>query len=557
MLVRDNAPVSALHDCDYLRLDEEAQLAAAQRVLQMAAEARRCPIKFFEFVFRTEHTQAPVEAQPHQVLALRFAEDHPRFVLRMPTGTSKTYLMLAMGLWQLGRDLLSRAAIVSAAEEQAKKPVGVMRSYIEESAQLSLVFPKLSRNHDPDVSWRNDEFTVERPRGIRDPSMRALGMDTKSILGSRLSWALADDTLNGENTATKDQRDKQHSEFSDKVETRLDPDGSRCGVTNTPWDQDDLTFRLERAGWPTLTQGVTGDIEFGGELGDTVEKLYGDLVEPHAKRRGSYRLRRPQGDPECTVPLWPGRYSAAWIARALSRGPGGVLPLVFARQYLCRPFDEGSARCLREWVDTAIKAGFDRKLTWPQKPDGPRRRYTGVDVGGVKKGNDLSSICTIEAHEDGRRRLLNLQSGRWSGPELVRRIRAEAITYDSKVYVESNAAQKFIVDFTREADNRLRVVSFTTSGVNKFDQSFGVEALFTELFRGIWDWPCGPGGKAPEEIASLSDECVFYSPTAHTGDRLMALFLARQGLASPGQNDGAASRGSVGGSRTFAAGGGF
>jgi hypothetical protein len=234
-----------------------------------------------------------------------------------------------------------------------------------------------------------------------------------------------------------------------------------------------------------------------------------------------------------------------------------MLPSTFARQMLCQPFDEATARCSREWVDAAIALG--RALKLPHPGDGPRARYTGVDVGGVKQVNDKSAIATVERRPDGRRRLLSLQSGHWNGPELVKRIAAEGLKYDSKIFVESNAAQKFIRDFAEAEDKRLRVVAFYTTAASKHDQWNGVESIFTEMARGCWELPHGEGDRPAVEIRDLADECVFYSPLAHMGDHLAAVWLARAGLARPGEEGAEKDKKQAGafGSRNFSGRAGF
>lgn len=509
----------------------EQQLACVKQLLERARRASRDPAEFVEFVFSTE-SQEPVELAPHQRLVLRFVERYRMCVVRMPVGASKTFLLTAYGLYLLGRDPTSRGAVISATDEQAAKPLDLMMQYVQSKPQLKLVFPNLQRSPDPHLPWSKQQFTVRRPLGIRDPSMKGVGLSGKRILGSRLSWVLADDVLNHENTLTKEARNKVTSLFNSNVMGRLDTSNQRCVVTNTPWDRDDITYRLEKLGWPSITMSVDGTITFGGRLREPeIVAEFGDLVRPSQHRAGKWRLRAHDPDPEEQVLLWPFRFHREWYEWARAN----TTPHEFARQYLCEPMSADAARCLREWVDVAFLLG--ESDTWPSKRQLGTPYFTGVDIGGVKENNDLTSICTIGLEPDGKRRIVSLQSGRWHGGEMVKRIVEEAARYDSDVFIESNAAQKYIRDFaqdlagTKQGTRAVRLHQFQT-GRNKWDPDYGVEAVFTEMLRGHWIWPC-PGGKPPEELSALAEECLFYNPEQHTGDRLMSLFLARQGLARP------------------------
>lgn len=505
----------------------ERLIEATRAKFQLAAED---PVDFFEAIARDENHR-PVLAAPHQVLVYRFVELYPISIVRLPSGASKTYLMMFYALWKLGREYATaRGAIVSAAQSQSRQPVDTIRRYIEESEQLALIFPKLRRTPDPNLPWRADSFVVDRPAGLRDPSMVALGLDA-SIPGRRWSWALVDDILTPENTATVDARTKLALDFDTRIISRLDTVGYQLVITNTPWDRNDLTYSLEEsAGYPTLSMGVDGRIRFGGKLdvpqfGKEVLDLFGDLVRP-SRRKGYYRLLANDPDPSETKPLWDYRFPRAWIAEKRNT----LIPHAFARMYLCEPLDAASSRCQREWVDAALAKGVGLRL--PLRATEGSRRFTGVDIGGVKRGQDLSSIVTIEelANAKGVRRLLNVSSGHWTGPELVDNLIAECKRYDSTAFVESNAAQQHFQAFTKAQDASVRVVNFHTSASAKDHLVWGVEGVFAELMQGAWIWP-SVDGKAHPEVEELKKECVFYSASQHPGDRLMALFLARQGLA--------------------------
>jgi hypothetical protein len=239
------------------QLAEEEMLIGG--LLFRAQQAADDPKEFFEFVMRHETTGAPVTCAPHQRLLFDFVRAHPRCVIRMPVGTAKTFSMASLTLWLIGDDASARGAFVSSTQSQAAKPVSMARDLIETSAELRLVYPglrKSSRKTDP---WTQTEITVARPPGIRDPTVVAIGIDG-AIAGARLSWVVVDDILDRENTSTPAGLQKVHEWFDSTVLSRIDPKGGRIVVTNTPWHPDDLTYKLEKAGWPTLTMDVEGNV---------------------------------------------------------------------------------------------------------------------------------------------------------------------------------------------------------------------------------------------------------------------------------------------------------
>jgi hypothetical protein len=127
----------------------------------------------------------------------------------------------------------------------------------------------------------------------------------------------------------------------------------------------------------------------------------------------------------------------------------------------------------------------------------------------------------------GTRSILNVESGKWTGPEIVQRIRDTHMRYQSIMVVENNASQDFIRQFAL-AQSAIPIIPFTT-GRNKAHPEFGIESLAVEMGSGKWKIP-NHGGRCHREVQGLVDEMLFYEPTAHTGDRLMSLWFAREGI---------------------------
>jgi hypothetical protein len=140
-------------------------------------------------------------------------------------------------------------------------------------------------------------------------------------------------------------------------------------------------------------------------------------------------------------------------------------------------------------------------------------------------GADLTVFFTILVHPNGDREVLNLESGRMAGPDIVNKIREVHHRYQGIVFVENNAAQDFILQFTRYG-SAVPVRPFTT-GRNKAHPEFGVESMAAEMAGGKWIIP-NVNGKMHPELDAWVNEMLYYDPRSHTGDRLMASWFARE-----------------------------
>jgi hypothetical protein len=500
--------------------DEELLLAA---LLERADTARRDVKAFFDFVMKHEKSGQLLACAPHQRLLFDFVAAHPRCVVRMPVGTSKTYTMTALTLHLLGSDPTSRGCFVSATQGQAMKPVGMVRDYIESSNELRLVFPTIRKSPRKTDQWAQEAIVVERPAGIRDPSLRAVGLDG-AIDGSRLNWIVVDDILNRENTSTKASREKVFEWFDTSVLSRIDPDGGRIVVTNTPWHLDDLTFRLERSGWPTLTMGVTGDITLAN-----CDDFDSADIAPSTKPGEVYRLAahdEPRNDrghvSSETTPLWPVRYSWDEI-RSLRESSGHGLQR-FNQLYMCVCRAEETAKCKVEWIERCKEAG--RGIATSARYTGSGLTITGVDLA-VGKGAqyDNTALFTFEQLDDGRRRILDVDFGQWDAPTIVGKIIAKNEQFRSLVMVENNAAQDYIRQFVLARNASIPIKAHTT-GRNRAHPEYGIEGLFIELQNGAWIIPCTLAGTMAPGVAKWVEECLYYQPEKHPGDVLMASWLA-------------------------------
>jgi len=156
--------------------------------------------------------------------------------------------------------------------------------------------------------------------------------------------------------------------------------------------------------------------------------------------------------------------------------------------------------------------------------------YTGVDIAvGTTEKHDESSLFTFQLLPTGQRQIVDVDTGRWSGAIITKKIIEKHMKFGSVIAVEGNTAQDFVRQFALEACPSLRIRSHTTTKVNKHNIDFGVESIFSELQAGKWIIPCDDQLNTHSEIEQWAEECMYYQPPpAHTKDRLMASWIARE-----------------------------
>ena len=508
--------------------DVETLRLASEQLLLDAHEARLDPKKFFSFVMREEFSREKIAALPHQEVCFDFMMAHKKCVILQPIGTSKTFNAAAFTLWLLGSDPTTRGAIISASQTQALRVIRAVTDYIEQPELayfVNLVFPKLIKSQRSQDPWRQDAITVDRPPGIRDASLIGVGYDG-ALAGARLSWILVDDIYDPENTATSEALAKVDDSFQSIILSRLDPDG-RCVVINTPWANEDITQTLQRTRgnggreWATLIMDIFGNITFVN-----VDPGWDSAsIRPSVKQKGDVcRLVAHDPDPNEEVPLWPEKFSVNFIEEKIRPG---MLPHRFNQQYLCLVRDEMRAHCKQEWIDKCLRNG--RGMSLVSEYHGSNIVVTGVDLAfSEKAGRDKTAFVTIEVLPGGQRILLDVESGQWDSPTVLKKIIAKQAAFNSMVLVENNGAQNSIVQFARAVNVSIPVRAHTT-GSNKANPVFGVESVLAELMNGAWTFPCDNALRPSKPVKALIDGLLGYEPPPkHTPDEVMAMWFARE-----------------------------
>lgn len=530
------------------QIDPERALKVRAMLDLMTKLAREDAGAFFELVMRSERPVRPMRLAEHQKVALSFLlhPTHRRAVLMMSVRHSKSSLAIAITLWLLGRDPTLRGAIVSATQEQASKLLGAVSDYVQSSPELRMVFPDLRPSRRSREPWTQTSITVDRPMGIRDPSLKAIGIDG-AIQGSRLDWIVVDDVLSRENTATDEGRRKVIEFLDNSVLSRLEPGhAARILCIGTPYHPKDALYEMERRGWATMRMSIDGTIRVcddaeeilaARERGEPYEHWDHDGVRPRSAnpRDEVLRLAAHDGD----SPLWPEVFPPREVER-LRRTT--VLP-EFNRMWMVDARADDEAMCKVEYVEAckeaARRAGVHSfAQQWP--PEGRDNRllnvdmtasmvFTGVDLAvGLGEQHDLTAFFTFAVLPDGRRQILDIESGRFTGPVIVDKIIDKHRRFGSVVVVENVAAQHYILQFTNQKAISVPVRPYSTNAMAKANPIYGVASLFVELQAGAWLIPNDQHGRVNKEVEAFIQACLDYVPDRHVEDVLMAQFVARE-----------------------------
>ncbi len=464
------------------------QQLVAMRYRAEAALARHRIEVFLPFVMRDEETHKPIKLAPMHRVWHQILSRYDRSVIWAHIESGKTQqISIGRVLFLLGKNPNLRIAIVSNTHHQAEKIVRVIARYIEDSKELHDVFPHLR----PGSVWTSTQLVVHRARNFaKDYNVQAIGHHG-NILGARLDYVVLDDILDWEITRTEKSRTDLLAWYKATLAGRLVQTGAVACI-GTAFHKDDLMHELAKQAVALHGQGAA--------------------------------VRYPVYDDTTGAPRWPER----WPSERIAKKQIELGPLEFTRQMLCLARTDAVSHFKTEDIERCKRKGEGRVLgtALAALPPG-YRTYTGVDLA-VQKTDaaDLSALVTICVHPDGVREILEVQSGKWFGPEIIERIVDASNRWQSIVYVENNAAQDYIVQFTR-GSYTIPIRGFTT-GRNKAHPEFGVEGIAAEMAGERWIIPNENGVLHPE-IAALVSDMLYYDPTTHTGDRLMACWFAREG----------------------------
>lgn len=474
--------------------------AAARQAEQATAElARTHPGIFTEYVLRDEATGERITNAEMHWEWFDWIKRHKRLVILTSPETGKSQqITIGYSLWRIGRNpRAERIFIGSKTQPIASKFAGPMRGYIEHSEEFRRVFPHIQ----PGQPWSDEGFNVVRfGSTAKDRSVQISGA-AGSILGARFTFAVLDDAIDQDNTGTEYRADKITDWITQTLEGRM-LDGAHIVLLCNAWEHYDAAHKLpQEHGWTFK--------------------------------------RSPIRDPVTKRTVW----AARWPQKRVDEYPPASAP----RHLDCVSRTPGERRFNEAWIQACMELG--RGLTTIERldkiPEGCSTA-TAVDLATrKKKTSDLTVLFTavygpasafgVEglSHDLSLIRPLRILAARMTSPEIKASIIDTHDRFGCEFLVEDNGAQIYIVQDLHLDRSDIKVRPWGTTEA-KWHPDFGVEGIATEMSMRAWMIPSMMGERGvlecEPEIEAWIQEMRHYSPSAHTGDRLMASWILREGV---------------------------
>ena len=455
----------------------------------LAAEENLCALArvniraFFNFVMKDEETGQSIEMCEEHEAWHKLADQYDRLMLWSYMESGKTQeISVARTLWELGCDPTLRFVIASNTSGMAVKIANQIAKYILNSDELHRVFPNLV----PDTSmpWNSEQITVKRPTLSKDPSVNTIGCGSNTQ-GARIDRAILDDVLNRENTHSKSMRDDTMDWYLKTIPGRMTARGRIIGIGNA-WNPDDMYHRL---------------------------------VKNRRWRGFKFPILRKDG-----TSAWPERWPLARIEERKQE----LGPLEAKSQLMCEALDDATSRFKKDWIEKCKARGEGKTQVYAirEVPMGCKV-YIGVDLAvGRKKENDRTVYFVLLIHPNGDRQVLWIEAGRFMADEIMDKVVDLYQRFHGIFVVENSAAQDYLCQLLSKWTS-VPIIPFTT-GKNKADPSFGVEAMGVEFANGKWIIP-NDNGRCDPEVETWIGELLSFHPDAHTGDSVMGSWFAKEG----------------------------
>jgi hypothetical protein len=449
---------------------------------------------FTDLIFRYE--SAPFHRAWHDVWNIPGV----RCVQWSPVEHGKTQQVTGWALHRMGSDPKeARILWVGSALSAARKSVGVIKALIETGhRELAAVFPDLK----PGVKWTETQLSVAGAQVTeKDYTLEAVGVEG-AILGGRFTDVILDDICTAQTTYTFDQRDKVTKWVLSTIMGRVLP-GGRIICLGNAWYPDDVMHVLAERGYRVIHDTAYAEDEAGRIKAASI--LW--PAQFPLERLGEFPdSRQPDGGPS-------------------KRRELGTIESM--RQLRCIPYAPGQGRFRMEWFEKAMRpelvllpADAFYRGEWGTA-------FLGIDCGiSEKEGRDLWGFWAMGVNPtNGRRTVLDALEARMEGPAALATLRDWHRRLSPVTWVENNAAQEFIRQFAGAEGIATRA---HTTGKNKLDPSIGVASLGVELEQGLWNLPAGDERSAAM-MTRWRSQCLAFAPGQHTGDLLMASWIAREG----------------------------
>jgi hypothetical protein len=441
----------------------------------------------------------------------RAIDENERTVIFAPPEYGKSsQILLARPLDDLGKNPNLRIGLISETATLSRKWLGRIKENILWNGRLHEVYPDLRPamgSGNRPAAWYSNAILVERELefSLTDPhySVEAIGVGG-TIMGSRFDRLYFDDIITNRNAFTEAGRDKTYDWIKRVAITRLSNHG-KIGAINNTWHEEDAFHRLPEEN-PELWH---------------VERLVAS-------------------DPEASYPeVYPPDRLAALMAE---------LGLVeYGRQFLQVALGSATNLLPAESIRDCQRLCNDPAGWWHGEYDQGYFEWitAGLDLGASERpGSHLSAIAVEGlAKEDGLKHLLHMRSGQWVGKPIIREvIQVQRELKPHEWLVETNQAQMHVASMLSDktiifavakelgipegeaeklADDIRIFGQYTTTTHKRGEAYWAIRGMGADFDARRWRLP-----KDQPEVEYLIREARRYSLQEHTGDRLIALWLA-------------------------------
>ena len=471
---------------------------------------------------------------PFHVELQRLMRKYRRLTVDAPTEHGKTsQTQILDPIARLGEHPTETMMLFSATRKKPLQNLKVIAANIEKNEKLHRVYPglKVAKFNE----WEG-ELTVVRAdaHGIDqqpNPSVVACGFDSE-IYGKRLDHIASDDICHAKNSWTAASRQKLWTVFKQECIRRLSQYNPRTNIgdshidTGTPFHEDDPRHQLRKM---PIYQFVRFQADF--------QTLWPDVVEVDGSLWGFTRER----------------YNTI---RDEELGQ-----LEYDRQYNCIPYSGNLAIFTNNDIEAAKVAGTGLWQFWEvhrepgvisarrPMPDRGTPVACGIDLGA---GGDDTALV-VAGIVAGKWEPLKVVKGLIRTPELARHILETLRQYPGVSFtVETNSTQELVRQVFNDDEYMrakgatdaelpdLHCKAWVTTGQKKRDPLHGIMGMGRSFENGKWRLPVTSGMQEEEPIATLIRDLRNWTPEDkhHTGDGLIALWLAVEGLRGHRAKDG-------------------
>ena len=200
---------------------------------------------FRNFLHRTWHAVGLPDPTEEQYDVAHWMQHGPdREVVQCWRGFGKSWILAAYQNWSLGMDADEVCLTVSAAKKRADDFVQFQLKALAAVPETQHLLPTRGQRRSM------VEFDVAGSNPKQAPSVRAMGIDSSSLTGSRGSKVAVDDIETRKNSITNLMRERVDDGFKEIGGSILMPEG-QMRVLGTPQIEDSLYHKLPGRGYTT------------------------------------------------------------------------------------------------------------------------------------------------------------------------------------------------------------------------------------------------------------------------------------------------------------------